>query len=95
LRGRLAGWGLARRPGAFEMEDHISGISDVMRRLIQDGRALSEQRHFFDEFAYAGVTAFCAAVQKASSASFYRPVAALTLAFYEVEKAAFEMSDAC
>jgi TorA maturation chaperone TorD len=95
LRDRLAKWGFARRPGAFETEDHISGISDVMRRLIEEGSPLSEQRNFFEEFAGAGVVSFCAAVQKSPSASFYRPVAALTLAFYEIERAAFEMSDAC
>lgn len=94
LRDRLAKWGFARRPGAFELEDHVSAASDVLRRLIEDRRSLSEQRHFFDEFAYTGVVAFCAAVQQAPSASFYRPVAALTLAFYEIEKAAFEMADA-
>lgn len=94
LRERLAGWGLGRRPGVFEMEDHVSGISDVMRRLIEEGHSLSEQRHFFEEFAHAGLISFCAAVQKAPSAGFYRHVAALTLAFCEIEKAAFEMSDA-
>jgi TorA maturation chaperone TorD len=94
LRGRLADWGLARRPGAFEMEDHISGLSDVMRRLIEEGRSLREQRRFFDEFAFAGMISFCAALQKAPSAVFYRQVAAVTVAFCEIEKAAFEMSEA-
>jgi TorA maturation chaperone TorD len=94
LRDRLAGWGYARRPGAFEIEDHVSGISDVMRRLIEDRHDLSDQRRFFEEFTSAGVVAFCAAVQKAPSARFYRHVATLAHAFCEIERAAFEMADA-
>jgi len=94
LRDRLEGWGYARRPGTFETEDHVSGVCDVMRRLIEERRSLSEQRQFFEEYACPGIVSFCAALQKAPSAVFYRYVAALTLAFCEVERGAFEMSDA-
>jgi TorA maturation chaperone TorD len=94
LRDRLAAWGLARRQGAFEVEDHISGISDIMRRLIEERQTLPAQRSFFEEFAYDGAVRFFAAVQNASSAQFYTNVAALALAFFVLEKAAFEMSDA-
>ena len=31
LRDQLAVWALTRRKGAFEVEDHVSGVSDVMR----------------------------------------------------------------
>lgn len=94
LRDRLEGWGFARRPGAFETEDHISGVCDVMRRLIEERRSLPEQRQFFEEYVRPGIIPFCAALQKAPSAMFYRHAAALTLAFCEIEGAAFEMSDA-
>ncbi len=93
LRGRLAACGLARRAGAFEVEDHISGISDIMRRLIEDRRPLAEQRRFFEEFARSGAIQFCAALQNAPSARFYKSVSTLTSIFLAIEAAAFEMSD--
>jgi TorA maturation chaperone TorD len=93
LREQLAHWGLGRRKSVFEVEDHISGISDVMRWLIENGHSLEEQRGFFESFVYPGVLPFCIALQNAPSASFYKRVAALTWSFFEVEKTAFEMSE--
>jgi len=93
LRDQLDTWGLARREGIGEVEDHISGISDIMRWLIENQRPLTEQQRFFEDFAYRGAIAFCAAVQKSTSASFYKPVAALASSFLDIEKAAFEMGE--
>lgn len=93
LRERLAGWGYGRREGTFEFEDHVSGVADVMRRLIVDGQPLSVQQRFFQEFAYPGIGPFCEAVRRAPSARFYVPVAALTQAFFELEQAAFELGE--
>ena len=93
LREQLAAWGLGRREGVFEVEDHVSGVSDVMRWLIQERRPLEQQREFFEVFVYRGAIPFCAAVHKAPFASFYRPVAAFAASFFELEKAAFEMAD--
>lgn len=92
LREQLGNWGLGRRHSVFEVEDHISGISDVMRWLIENGYSLEEQRGFFESFAYPGVLPFCIALQNAPSANLYKRVAALTWSFFEVEKTAFEMS---
>jgi len=92
LREKLAEWGLARKERVFEVEDHISGICDVMRWLIEGERALAVQREFFEAFAYPGVVGFCAAVQKSPTTVFYKEVAALTSSFFELEKAAFAMS---
>jgi TorA maturation chaperone TorD len=93
LRDRMAAWQLARRDNVFEVEDHIAGACDVMRWLILEGRPLGEQRAFFDSFVIPGALPFLAAVQNAASANFYKPVAALAVAFLEVEKAAFEMAE--
>ena len=93
LREQLAAWGLGRREGVFEVEDHISGVSDVMRWLIQERRPLEQQREFFEVFVYRGAIPFCAAVHKTPLASFYKPVAAFAAAFFELEKKAFEMFD--
>jgi TorA maturation chaperone TorD len=93
LREQLGTWGLARRQSVFEMEDHISGLSDVMRWLIEARRPLAMQRAFFEDFVQPGVGPFFAAVQNAPAASFYKRVAAFSVSFFEVEKAAFEMDD--
>jgi TorA maturation chaperone TorD len=93
LRDQLAAWNLARKGQAFEVEDHVSGICDVMRWLIENQHPLAEQKRFFDEFAYPGVVTFCAAVQKSPTADFYKQVAALAAAYYELERAAFDMAD--
>lgn len=91
LRERLEQLGLARRGAAFEVEDHVSGVCDVMRFLIEDGRPLSEQSQFFKEFVYAGAIPFCDAVGIATSAAFYRCVAEFARAFLDLERQAFEM----
>ncbi len=93
LREQLAAWGLGRREGVFEVEDHLSGVSDVMRWLIQERRPLEQQREFFESFVYRGAIPFCAAVHKTPSASYYKPVAAFAASFFELEKTAFEMVD--
>jgi TorA maturation chaperone TorD len=90
LRQWMAGRGLGRRVGAFEMEDHISAICDIMRWLIERECAIEDQREFFDRFVYTGAIRFCTAVQTASVESFYCAVASLAQAFLAVEKEAFD-----
>lgn len=94
LRQRLEQLGLGRRTAAFEVEDHVSGLCDVMRILIEDGHPLAEQRLFFNEFLYSGGSRFCDAVATATSAAFYRRVAEFARAFLDVEQAAFDMDEA-
>lgn len=94
LRERLQQLGLGRRTAAFEVEDHVSGVCDIMRALIEDAHPLSEQRLFFKEFVYPGVAPFCAAVAVATSAGFYRYVAEFAGAFLAVEREAFDMHEA-
>lgn len=93
LRGELAARGLSRRDRVFEVEDHVSGVSDGMRCLIEGRYPLEEQQRFFESFVYPGAVGFCVAVQNATSANFYKQVAAFAMAFLELEKAAFEMTD--
>jgi TorA maturation chaperone TorD len=93
LRDQLDAWGLARRLGVGEVEDHISGICDIMRWLVENQRSLVEQQQFFGDFAYRGGMAFCAAVHKSPSANFYKHVATLTSSFLEIERTAFEMGE--
>jgi TorA maturation chaperone TorD len=92
LRDQLGEWGLGRRERVFEVEDHISGVSDAMRCLIEGRHPLDDQQRFFESFVYPGGMIFCAAVQNAISANFYKRVAVFTQSFLELERAAFEMS---
>lgn len=94
LRERLQQLGLGRRSAAFEVEDHVSGICDIMRVLVENGHPPAEQRLFFNEFVYSGVDPLCAAVTAAASAVFYQHVAEFTRAFLEVEREAFDMDAA-
>jgi len=93
LREHLDALGLARRSSVFEVEDHISGLCDVMRHLIEDNQALEDQRQFFDNFGKAGAVPLCDAVEQAEPAVFYKHVAAFAKAFFELETLAFEMEE--
>lgn len=91
LREHLDVWGLARNAGAFEVEDHVSGLCDVMRFLIERGASLPDQRLFFDGFVYPGTLPFCEAVMTAPSAGFYKQIAVFAKTFLALEKAALAM----
>jgi TorA maturation chaperone TorD len=91
LRDHLNAWGLARNAAAFEVEDHISGLCDVMRFLIEQGASLGDQRVFFERFIYPGTLPLCEAVMTAASAGLYKQIALFTKAFLELEKAALDM----
>ncbi len=94
LRERLERLGLGRCNAAFEVEDHVSGICDAMRALIEGDHGLAEQHRFFMEFVYPGMAPLCANVATATSSLFYRRVAEFTRAFLELEREAFEMHEA-
>lgn len=92
LRGQLAEWGLARREGAAEPEDHVSGVCETMRWLIVRRKApLEMQRDFFGEYLDAPARRLCAAVTACEDARFYRYVARLLLALLDVERKQFEI----
>ena len=93
LRGQLNEWGIARREGVAEYEDHISGVCETMRFLIAvQQKTPEEQQMFFERFVYPGAVAFCDALSTSNQARFYIVVARFARAFLEVEKNAFEMS---
>lgn len=92
LRQQLARWGIARREGAYEPEDHVAGVCETMRLAIaMQHRSAEEQKAFFDVFLYPGAIRFCDAVSASPKAVFYRQVAAFTREFLELEREAFEM----
>ena len=92
LRQLLDSWGIARREGVAEYEDHITGVCETMRFVIAvQQRPPEEQKLLFDRFVYHGASAFCGAVSTSKDARFYRLVANFAQGFFEVEKTAFEM----
>jgi TorA maturation chaperone TorD len=92
LRAQLAEWGIARRSGVHEPEDHVSSLCETMRFLIAvQQRPLADQKKFFEHYLYRGAIAFCDAVSASDKARFYRHVAAFTRAFLDVEREAFEI----
>lgn len=92
LRAQLADWGIARREGVPEYEDHVANVCEAMRFAIAvQQRTLEEQKMFFDRFLYRGVVAFCDAVSASKQARFYPLVARFARAYLDIEKSAFEM----
>jgi len=90
LRGHLSAWGLARRAGTNEPEDHMCGMCEVMRMAIAvQHRSLEDQKSFFERFLYPGAIGFCTAVTNSANANFYRLVARFARAFLDLEREAF------
>ncbi len=97
LREDLARLGLSRKETSFESEDHISALCDVMRFLIAgDGvtapAALAAQRDFFRRHLQPWYPALCAAIETTGETDFYKKVAALARAFFDLEVEAFEIA---
>ena len=92
VREQLAAWGLGRKEGVAEYENHVSGLCETMRIAIAvQHRTPEEQKQFFERFLYRGAIAFCDAVNASNHARFYRSVARFARSFFELERIAFEM----
>jgi TorA maturation chaperone TorD len=92
LREQLGRWGIGRRPGAGEPEDHIAGVCEAMRFAIAaQQRNLDEQKVFFERFLYKGAIGFCGAVSACEKARFYRHAARFAQEFLDLEQRAFEI----
>lgn len=94
LRDQLAAFGLARRVAVGETEDHIAGICDVMRWLIQSRQGLAAERRFFTTNIAPVVAPLTQAILAQPAAQFYSIVARFAAAFFHVESEAFELDDA-
>lgn len=92
IRAFMARHGVARRANAFEPEDHVAALCEVMRYLIAElGAPLDEQRGFFEGFLGGGARLLCDAIDRSPSTVFYKEVAGVARAFFEVEHAALDM----
>jgi TorA maturation chaperone TorD len=92
LRRELARLGLARHRSSHEPEDHIAGLCDAMRYLIQTQHGgLAQQARFFSDWIAPAAQPLCGATARRLRNSFYEYVAHFAEAFFEIERSAFQM----
>lgn len=92
LRDELGRLGLARKPEAVEPEDHLAGLLDVMRHLVQrsDGD-FSAQAAFFNSYLKSWHIDFCAAIDASGGAPpLYQALSRMLQCFFEIEVEYFE-----
>lgn len=91
LRDELERLGLARKAIATEPEDHLAGLFDVMRFLLQrnDGD-VAAQAAFFNSYLQPWIGKFCDAVIAAEGAGYYRTLSRMMKAYFTIEVEYFE-----
>jgi TorA maturation chaperone TorD len=92
LRSHLHRLGLARARGAGELEDDLAGLCESMRLLIVSGHEPAEQHAFFERHLQRWSARCLDDIRAACPAGFYRAVADLAQAFFDLEAAAFELA---
>jgi len=90
LRDDLQRLGLARQEGQLDPEDHMAGELEVMRHLIMRADA-GWQQCFFQQHLQPWYGDFCAALQSAEAAVFYRAAARFMQAFLDMERDYFRL----
>jgi TorA maturation chaperone TorD len=98
LRSELAQLGLARASGVTELEDHLAALCETMRLLITGEyggtrHSIQCQRAFFDKHIASWYGRCLDDMRSANGVNFYRHVASLIQAFFEIEAQAFEMEE--
>ncbi len=94
VRATLASLGLARRPDATMVEDHIAALFETMRLLVAGHEArppasVAQQQMFFSRHISPWVDQFCIALHGCSIANYYRRVAQFTECFVALERDSF------
>ena len=92
-------WKLKALPGALDVPLGSGEAAHQLTAHLWEGSLPGStvpvyfvaQNAFFDRFLYPGAIAFCDAVSTSKNARFYLRVARFARAFFEVERAAFEM----
>ena len=97
LRTDLAGLGLARRSGALETEDHLGALCETMRRMILGSEGaprqpLARQQAFFEVHIATWSGACLDHLRQADGACFYASVASFIVAYFDIERDAFEVA---
>lgn len=92
LRRDLAGLGFERQPGVHEPEDHVAALCEVMGHLALDPDvSIERQRDFFRAHIDSWVDRFFYDLEKAEAAVFFKSVARLGTAFFNLERRYLEM----
>jgi TorA maturation chaperone TorD len=96
IRQDLAALGLAPRESLTQPEDHFAVLFESMRVLAggapgRDPAAIEAQRAFFRAHLEPAYGAFAKAIVACDEANYYRKVAALALAFLDIEKQSFNL----
>lgn len=91
LRANLAELGLARQAGVSEPEDHMAGLCETMRLMIESGFPLMRQKEFYQRHMAPWAEAFTSQLEGASNARFYAAVAGELRTLMKVEAMAFDM----
>lgn len=92
LRADLAAFGLGRRAGVRETEDHLGALCESMRQLIVRKRTVEEQQVFFSAHLASWYRPCLEHLRRAEGAQFYARVADLAEAFFDLEQQAFEVA---
>lgn len=93
LKRDMAGFGIARKDGVSEPEDHAASVLETMAGLI-DGRfgtiqPVSRQKEFYDAHIASWMPVFLKDLKDASSSVLYASLADVALRFLEIETQAF------
>ena len=92
LRTTLRRYGVARRDGRCEPEDHAAALCETMALLIAANElSFKEARDFFDTHIGSWMAQFFSDLANAESAGFYAAVGRLGQAFVGIERTYFSM----
>ena len=95
LRGDMAAKGMARSDNAFEPEDNIASLMEMMGALIV-GRfstpaSLDDQKTFFNRHIANWAGHFFTDLEEAKNSVFYAPVGTIGRLFVSIDREAFRM----
>ena len=92
LRSDLEALGIERKADCSEPEDHVAALCEIMALVVQDEDVDPDwQRELHARYVAGWMGRFFEDLGKASSADFYRAVAAVGQAFVEMERRFHEM----
>lgn len=92
LRSDLEALGIERNADCSEPEDHVAALCEIMALVVQDEDVDPDwQRELHSRYVAGWMAGFFEDLGKASSADFYRAVAAVGHAFVEMERRFHEM----
>lgn len=94
LRDELRDLDLARTGETHEPEDHLAMLCEVMRELVSrssDEHAIGRQKQFFVRYISPAYIQLTDEILGAAATHFYKDVARVMRAFFDVESQSFEM----